>query len=382
MSYRECDIINLIVLDKCVSMSNLQVEYIEITKLKNWDKNPRKNDTAADKLTKLIEHYGFVNPVIVNRKTNVILAGHTRVKAAKKLNLDTVPVIFVDFDKAKANGFALADNKSSEWSQWDNDILKDVFADLKDLSFDLELTGFELPKIENFVLDIEKQFYEKEDEELYLLKHDPLNVNKGIYESNNNLGYPTIYKTNKLDIVDLIPFDRITVNAPNKKDFDKTIHFFLEDYKFNALWNNPLKYIKLLSRYKSLIMPDFSIYSDYPESLNIFQMYKRFWITRFLQECNIDVIPCVRWRKQETLEEDLKPIPKNSMIALSTVRLFSGQQEEGKQEFINSLPKVLDLLEPVKIIWYGKMIDDLKINVPIQQFNIFYNEKLKGKNSD
>ncbi len=135
-----------------------QIKYIPINLLKEWDLNPRKNDSAVDKLSKLIESHGFINPVIAT-KDNIIRAGHTRVKAAKKAGLKEVPVILIDMDEKQAQAFAIADNKSSEWAEWDFTKLKDLIEELDTGELDLELTGFdkqEIEKLMTFVSEDEK----------------------------------------------------------------------------------------------------------------------------------------------------------------------------------------------------------------------------------
>lgn len=132
----------------------IQIQYIPINLLKEWNRNPRRNDPAVDKLSKLIEAHGFINPVIATND-NVIRAGHTRVKAAKKAGLKEVPVIYIDMGSKQAEAYALSDNKSNEWSEWDFSLLKDLFTEFKlDDSFDTDLTGFDLEEIENlFIID-------------------------------------------------------------------------------------------------------------------------------------------------------------------------------------------------------------------------------------
>src|SRR6056297_2586582 len=108
-----------------------------IEKLKVWEKNPRKNDTAADKLTGMIEEYGFVNPIIIDQH-GVIRAGHTRLKAANKLGQKTVPVLIHNFaNEAQAIGYAIADNKTSEWAEWDFEELDGLMKELEERDFDI-----------------------------------------------------------------------------------------------------------------------------------------------------------------------------------------------------------------------------------------------------
>jgi hypothetical protein len=132
-----------------------EIKYIPIKQLKAWGKNPRKNDKAAEKLVKLIEAHGFINPVICTRD-NTIRAGHTRVKAANKAGLKEVPVIYVDMDEEQASAFAIADNKSSQYSEWDFELLKNVFEELDAFNYDLELTGFDMAEAQIY-FEVNKQ---------------------------------------------------------------------------------------------------------------------------------------------------------------------------------------------------------------------------------
>jgi ParB-like chromosome segregation protein Spo0J len=126
-------------------MSSEILEFVKeypLENLKVWEQNPRKNDSASEKLAKFIERYGFVNPIVVDQN-GIIRAGHTRLKSAKQLGKTHVPVLIVKFDSnADAIGYAIADNKASEYSEWDEEKLKIVLDDLKAEDFDLDLTGF------------------------------------------------------------------------------------------------------------------------------------------------------------------------------------------------------------------------------------------------
>ena len=126
-------------------MSELRLEYIPVNELVPYDKNPRKNDDAAEKVAELIKEYGFKKPILVDEKNNKneIIAGHTRLKAALLLGIEKVPVIFADdLSPEQVKAFRIADNKSGEWAEWDIEMLNSELTDLRDVGFDIELTGF------------------------------------------------------------------------------------------------------------------------------------------------------------------------------------------------------------------------------------------------
>lgn len=118
-----------------------QIIYLDINKLKPYENNPRYNEDAVEKVAESIKQYGFRNPIILD-KNNVIIAGHTRLEASKKLGLHEVPCIYADdLSDEEVKAFRLADNKVSDYSIWDNKKLIDELEDLKE--FDL-FTGFEI----------------------------------------------------------------------------------------------------------------------------------------------------------------------------------------------------------------------------------------------
>ena len=119
----------------------MKVEIWPVDKVIPYDRNPRKNEAAVDGVAKSINAFGFRQPIVVD-KAGVIVAGHTRWKAAKQLGLDKVPVHVADLSKAEAMAYRLADNKTNEVAEWDNEALAIELADLRDMDFDIDLTGF------------------------------------------------------------------------------------------------------------------------------------------------------------------------------------------------------------------------------------------------
>lgn len=120
-----------------------EIEYVDVDKLKPMPNNPRVNDDAAEKLAEVIKRYGFLVPIIAT-KDNIIRAGHTRLKAAKILKYTQVPVIYVEFESSEeAVAFAIVENRSHEWSDWDQKKLLEIFNSIDLSNEDLEkLTGF------------------------------------------------------------------------------------------------------------------------------------------------------------------------------------------------------------------------------------------------
>jgi ParB-like chromosome segregation protein Spo0J len=148
-------------------------EWVAISEIIPYEKNPRRNDKAVNRLAELIKQYGFRFPILLD-KNNVIVSGHTRLKAAIKLGMREVPVMWAtDLNEKQIQAFRIADNKSSEWAEWDLDMLKEELIDLRGLNYELDLTGFSEVELNKIAPDVQ------EEEELDLIKEPKYKINKG-----------------------------------------------------------------------------------------------------------------------------------------------------------------------------------------------------------
>lgn len=127
--------------------TDMQIIKKNINELIPYGNNPRHNDDAVEYVANSIEQFGFKVPIIID-KDNVIVAGHTRLKAAKKLGMEYVPCILADdLSDEQIRAFRLADNKVQEFSTWDNDLLQIELDNLLDI--DMEKLGFEVKEIDD-----------------------------------------------------------------------------------------------------------------------------------------------------------------------------------------------------------------------------------------
>ena len=119
----------------------MQIHDISISLLREYDNNPRNNDGAVDAVAKSIREFGFKVPVVVDTD-NVIVCGHTHVKAARELGMETVPCIIADdLTPEQIRAFRLADNKTAELAGWDFAKLEEELAALA-AEFDMTAFGF------------------------------------------------------------------------------------------------------------------------------------------------------------------------------------------------------------------------------------------------
>jgi DNA modification methylase len=128
-------------------MNKLIFETWPIERLIEYARNPRKNDHAVDRVAAAIREFGFRVPVIA-KSDGTVVDGHLRLKAAKKLGLETVPVMLADdMTDIQIKAFRLSVNKMAEMAEWDNELLALELADLGEMGFDMDLTGFTLDEI-------------------------------------------------------------------------------------------------------------------------------------------------------------------------------------------------------------------------------------------
>jgi DNA modification methylase len=130
----------------------MNIELRKIDDIKPYDKNPRQNDDAVDAVAGSIREFGFRQPIVVDAES-VIIVGHTRWKAAKKLGLERVPIhVATDLTPEQIRAYRIADNKTNELAEWDYDLLPIELGALQACNYDLGLLGFdedELLKIMN-----------------------------------------------------------------------------------------------------------------------------------------------------------------------------------------------------------------------------------------
>ena len=139
----------------------MQIEEVNTSELIPYSNNPRNNDGAVEAVAASIKEFGFKVPIIIDND-NVIVAGHTRLKAAQKLGLEKVPCIKADdLTPGQLKAFRLADNKVSELATWDFDKLEEELTELDALDLDFNMSDFGFDVSEN--IDSDSENVEEDD---------------------------------------------------------------------------------------------------------------------------------------------------------------------------------------------------------------------------
>lgn len=326
-------------------MDKVKVEYRNVADLKPYKNNPRLNDGAVDAVAASIKEFGFKVPIVVD-SDGVIVAGHTRLKAAKKLGLDSVPVIVADdLTPEQVKAFRLADNRVAELAQWDigklNIELDDIAdTDMGDFGFDLA-TEPEKPEDSDGWYGDER---ERTDNAYNLGIVDFTNMTDDFWQM------PVIKNDG------FIPDDLIGFNyAKTSKNKNAGIHFFVDDYQFERVWNKPDAYVDVLSEYECVLAPDFSLYLDMPMPTKIWNVYRSRQIGAYYQSLGLKVIPTMSWAEAATFEFCFRGVPRGSVVAVSTI----GVKDDANALRIwrDGMTEMIRQIEPSTILVYGGELD-------------------------
>lgn len=124
----------------------MNIKEVPIDEVKPYENNPRNNDEAVQATAHSIKEFGWQQPIVVD-KNNIVIAGHTRLRAAKKLKLASVPILVADnLTDDQVRAYRLADNKTGELAIWDDNLLSDELNQIVDI--DMEEFGFNLSEPE------------------------------------------------------------------------------------------------------------------------------------------------------------------------------------------------------------------------------------------
>ena len=283
----------------------LKIEYTNIDNIKPYSNNAKEHpEEQIEQIKKSIQEFGMNDPLQL--WNNEIVAGHGRYLACKELGINEVPIIRLDhLTDEERKAYNLVHNKLTMNSDFNIDILNKELGMIE--SIDMTDYGFEIvlnePQIEPIKINERERTNEAYNLELFDSEKCDGKYQMPIIENDN-----------------YIPKDLIGFNYAKTSEIkDVGIHFYLDDYQFERIWNNPSEYIEILGEYKCILSPDFSLYMDMPLSMKIWNVYRSRLIGQYYQSCGIKVIPTISWAEESTFEFCFDGIPKGSIVSVSTI---------------------------------------------------------------
>ena len=184
------------------------------------------------------------------------------------------------------------------------------------------------------------------------------------------------YEFPMLQSVDYIPQTVDVFRTSDMKPRGKWCHFFVDDYRFNGLWNSFEKYIEQLSYYEGVITTDFSMYSDFPTAMQIWNCYRNRVLAYYMQARGLKIIPTVSWTDKSSFDWCFDGIPKGSNVAVSTNGCLSPENRRG---YIQGMLALDEMVKPKRIIVVGKQIE-LDVKAELIYFESEYQKMERLKN--
>lgn len=320
----------------------MQIIYKGIDEIKPYEKNPRKNDKAVEAVAKSIDRFGFRVPCVIDTD-GTLVTGHTRFKAARKLGIQEIPCIIADdLSDEELRAFRLADNKVAEKAKWDFNLLGEELQDIRKI--DMAQFDFKMPEVK---IDTDFGYYGDERERTF----NRYNLDE--FAPDNAVGW---FQMPALMPCYTVPDNLISFNyVLTSKEYDKGVHFYVDDYQFERIWDRPKFYIEKLRRFKCCLTPDFSLYADMPMSMKIWNVYRSRLIGQMMQYAAIDVIPTVSWAEPDTFSFAFDGLPKGSVLSVSTIGVKKSRK--AMDIWTAGMDELIRRCEPKKLLVYGGAVD-------------------------
>lgn len=191
---------------------------------------------------------------------------------------------------------------------------------------------------------------------MYKIERNWENVNHAVFEDSvSRYDIPVIHPARFR-----LPENWISFNYTRTcRKLERTgVHFFVDDYQFMRIWTYPDKYTGLLSTFHAVMSPDFSMYTDFPRALQIYNHYRKHWCAAYWQYHGINVIPTIGWSDEESYEWCFTGEPVGGVMAVSAIGTQNNTRT--KELFDKGYKEMKRRLKPDLIIFYGPVPEQCK----------------------
>lgn len=336
-------------------MNNLKIEYIDIKKLTHYAQNSKiHTKEQIEHIANSIKNFGFNDPLGVAGEDNIVLEGNGRVEAAKILGYQQLPCVRLDhLTPQEQQAYVIAHNATNLETGFDENILLQELENLSNYDF------------QDFGVDI-TSLYNNANNDLYytqLLANHMKKLVRNEFQSVGKYDIPLIKKDEiELSKIKLRSFSNTKFN--DSRNIGKTIHFFIHDYKFEYTYSNPELALEKVKQYTYLLSPDFSLYTDMPLLLQMYNTFKNRWVGAYWQSKGLKVIPTISWSDERSFDFCFDGVEEGSIVAVST----HGNQK-AKEEFLLGYNKMLEKIKPSGILCYGKPFPEMNGNILVFPYN-------------
>ena len=178
------------------------------------------------------------------------------------------------------------------------------------------------------------------------------------FKTSGKWGLPLIQKQSlSTDNIVLVACSDTRAND-NEENKQKGVHFFVDDYRFNGIYDNPERTLKRYSQYSFLLSPDFSTYTDMDLWRQLESVAKYRWVGAFWQSKGLTIIPTISWGLSQSYEFCFDGVEKGATVAIGMIGC-----KQSKLNFMRGYNEMLKRLEPEKIICFGSPFDEMQGNI-------------------
>ena len=337
---------------------------------RNYRKHSKRN---LDMIDRSLAENGAGRSILLDN-TGESIAGSGTLRTALKRGVpireihtdgtELIAVIRDDIgpDDPRRRRLALADNATTDASDWDFDAI--------------EGDGWTADDLSEWGVEVPEEFDKKpkevgddddDDDDGYYGDRRERTFNKYLLHEFDPFRCCGFYQMPTLEPETFVPERLIDFNAAkSSKDFNCGVHFFIDDYRFECFWNSPAQYVDKMRLYECAFTPDFSLYMDMPMAMKIWNVYRSRLIGQIMQNAGIRVIPTVSWAEPETYAFCFDGIPEGGNVAVSTVGVM--RDKEAKNIFMDGMAAMIEKVKPAMILMYGKAIPEACGNVPFKSY--------------
>lgn len=304
-----------------------------------YERNAWDNTEGVPAIAESIREFGFRGKIKLRSRENpVIVSGHHRVLALKQLGWSELPDENIEFcddlTDAEVDAFRLADNETGQKGRWNRALKRE---EMRRLAAKVDMSRFGVD---------------------FASKAKPYGAERLRTDDHYNLRIVSILHTDgpedmpTLEAVDFKPDKLIGFNyAKTAKGFDCGIHFFIDDYQFERLWNKPEQYLRLLKRFECVLTPDFSMYMDMPLPMQRWNEYRRRALGNYWQRNGMTVIPTLSWTDRRSFGFAFGGLPEGGTVAVSTVGIKGN--DGAMKVWFEGMEAAIAAISPSCIVIYG-----------------------------
>lgn len=311
-----------------------------IADIKPYERNARDNSKSIPAIAESIERFGFRGQIKLRSHDDpTIVAGHHRVEACKLLGWTEIPEENIcwcdDLTEDEVKALRLADNRTGEGGKWNRAMVREEIRSLHDM--DMSRFKFDF-KSKARPYGAER----KRTDDAYNLAI----VNAS--HCDDETGMPPLLPVDaKPDA--LLPFNY--AKTAKEGDKGKFLHFFIDDYQFERLWNRPQAYLELVKSFAGALTPDFSLYMDMPLPVQQWNEYRRRALGNYWQRNGVEVIPTLSWSDERSYGFCFGGLPRHSTCAVSTVGVKG--DAAAMDIWGAGMEEAMRTLEPETVLLYG-----------------------------